>query len=53
MKSKIAAACVAITDCITSLPSAFNTATEMVDWWTSSPTYFTLFMGVPFLCRSY
>src|SRR5208337_2797666 len=42
------AACVAITDCITSLPSAFSTATEMVLWWTSRPIYLMLSIGCSF-----
>src|SRR5208337_3392755 len=42
------AACVAITDCITSLPSALSTATEMVLWWTSRPIYLMLSIGCSF-----
>src|SRR5208283_1214777 len=42
------AACVAITDCITSLPSASSTATEMVLWWTSRPIYLMLSIGCSF-----
>src|SRR5271166_4715246 len=41
-------ACVAITDCITSLPSALSTATEMVLWWTSRPIYLMLSIGCSF-----
>src|SRR5271166_1110674 len=41
-------ACVAITDCIASLPSALTTATEMVLWWTSRPIYLMLSMGCSF-----
>src|ERR1035437_2602813 len=39
---------VAITDCITSLPSASSTATEMVLWWTSRPIYLMLSIGCSF-----
>src|SRR5271165_1121445 len=42
------AAWVAITDCITSLPSASSTATEMVLWWTSRPIYLMLSIGCSF-----
>src|SRR5271167_3228146 len=42
------AAWVAITDCITSLPSALSTATEMVLWWTSRPIYLMLSIGCSF-----
>src|SRR5271157_1379839 len=42
------AACVAITDCITSLPSASSTAAEMVLWWTSRPIYLMLSIGCSF-----
>src|SRR5271157_4655111 len=42
------AACVAITDCIASLPSALTTATEMVLWWTSRPIYLMLSIGCSF-----
>src|SRR5271157_4708318 len=41
-------ACVAITDCITSLPSVLSTATEMVLWWTSRPIYLMLSIGCSF-----
>src|SRR5271165_1359047 len=37
-----------MTNCITSLPSAFSTATEMVSRWTSRPTYLMLFIGCSF-----
>src|SRR5664279_4279223 len=33
---------------MTSLPSAFSTATEMVSRWTSRPTYLMLFIGCSF-----
>src|SRR5208283_2452173 len=36
------------TDCITSLPSASSTATEMVLWWTSRPIYLMLSIGCSF-----
>src|ERR1700680_3745186 len=49
----MAVAFVATTDCIISLPSALSTATLIVLWWTSRPTYFTLSMGVPFVGCSY
>src|SRR5450755_2068096 len=39
---------VAMTDCITSLPSALSTATEIVSRWTSRPTYLMLFIGCSF-----
>src|SRR5580658_9576444 len=52
-RSSTAVALVAITDCISSLPSALSTATLIVLWWTSRPMYFTLSMGVPFVRRSY
>src|SRR5664279_2550365 len=39
---------VAITDCITSLPSASTTATEMVLWWTSRTIYLMLSIGYSF-----
>src|SRR5664279_4259650 len=39
---------VAMTDCITSLPSALSTATEIVSRWTSRPTYLMLFIGRSF-----
>ncbi len=35
-------------DCMNSLPSAFSTATEIVLWWTSRPTYLMLFIGCSF-----
>src|SRR5208283_408435 len=44
----MALAWVAITDCITSLPSALSTATEMVLWWTSRPIYLMLSIGCSF-----
>src|SRR5271169_7163408 len=47
-KSRMVAAWVAITDCITSLPSALSTATEMVLWWTSRPIYLMLSIGCSF-----
>src|ERR1035438_5291152 len=47
-KSRIAEARVAMTDCITNLPSAFSTATEIVSRWTSRPTYLMLFIGCSF-----
>jgi hypothetical protein len=37
-----------MTHCITTLPSAFNTATEMVSRWTSRPTYLMLSIGCSF-----
>src|SRR5271165_951808 len=37
-----------MTDCITSLPSAFSTATEMVSRWTSRPIYLMLSIGCSF-----
>src|SRR5271157_870545 len=42
------AACVAITDCIASLPLLSSTATEMVLWWTSRPIYLMLSIGCSF-----
>src|SRR5271157_4128360 len=44
----MAVACVAITDCITSLPSLSSTATEIVLWWTSRPIYLMLSIGCSF-----
>src|SRR5271157_1400455 len=37
-----------MTDCITSLPSASSTATEIVLWWTSRPIYLMLSIGCSF-----
>src|SRR5271165_271402 len=37
-----------MTDCITSLPSALSTATEIVSRWTSRPIYLMLSMGCSF-----
>src|SRR5271165_3436894 len=37
-----------MTDCPSSLPSAFSTATEMVSRWTSRPIYLMLSIGCSF-----
>src|ERR1019366_4466818 len=46
MKSRIAVARVASTNCIRSPPLSSSTATEIVSRWTSIPTYLTLFIRV-------
>src|SRR5258707_772862 len=46
MKSRIAPARVASTDCISSRPLSSSTATDIVSRWTSIPRYLTLFIRV-------